>query len=144
MHITEVGVSPLGAVMAFLYSGYIVLNAVLSTLLGRVIDRDYRTNDNIFTALTQVGGIQFSVGAVIIFASTFIPRGALALNPGEEGDLKTPKDDNVHVHADIESELPREGVDSLGKSQDKLQGQGQDGDDDLAKDVHFGGKQQWF
>lgn len=101
--------------MAFLYSGYIVLNAVLSTLLGRVIDKDWRENDNIFTALTQVGGIQFTVGSVIIFASTFIPRGALAINPsGDSGDLKTPKDDE----ADIESELPREGVDTLGKSKD--------------------------
>lgn len=109
--------------MAFLYSGYIVLNAVLSTLLGRVIDKDWRENDNIFTALTQVGGIQFTVGSVIIFASTFIPRGALAINPsGDSGDLKTPKDDE----ADIESELPREGVDTLGKSKD------------LVDDVHNG------
>ena len=118
--------------MAFLYSGYIVLNAVLSTVLGRVIDKDNRENGNIYTALTQVGGIQFTVGSVIIFASTLIPRGALALNPGEEGDLKTPKEDDVH--ADIESELPREGLDIIGKSQDKVQGQGE-GDDE--KDVHL-------
>jgi hypothetical protein len=130
MHITEVGVSPLGAVMAFLYSGYIVMNAVLSTLLGRVIDKDNRENGNIFTALTQVGGIQFSVGAVIIFASTLIPRGAIALNPsGESGDLQTPKDDEGP--AEIESELPREGVDTLGKSQDIGRQE-----DDFGKEVH--------
>lgn len=121
--------------MAFLYSGYIVLNAVLSTLLGRVIDKDYRENDNIFTALTQVAGIQFSVGAVIIFASTLVPRGALALNPGEEGDLKTPKDDEEH--GDIET-LPREGVDALDKTGDKVRGssQGHDEADEFNKDVH--------
>jgi hypothetical protein len=126
MHIIEKGVSPLGAVMAFLYSGYIVLNAVLSTLLGRVIDKDFRENKNIFTALTQVAGIQFSVGAIIIFASTFIPRGALALNPsGDSGDLWTPQDENEN--ADIEAELPREGVDTLGKSNDKMRdGNGHD------------------
>jgi len=129
MHITERGVSPLGAVMAFLYSGYIVLNAVLSTLLGRVIDKDWRENDNIFTALTQVGGIQFTVGSVIIFASTFIPRGALAINPsGDSGDLKTPQDDE----ADIESELPREGLDTLGKSKDLVRdGHGLPDDDSI-------------
>lgn len=131
MHISDAGVSPLGAVMAFLYSGYIVLNAVLSTLLGRVIDRDNRENGNIFTALTQVGGIQFSVGAVIIFASTLIPRGALALNPGEEGDLKTPKDEPL---ADIET-LPREGVDALDKTEDKVRGDGQEEADQFTKDV---------
>jgi hypothetical protein len=130
LHITETGVSPLGAVMAFLYSGYIVLNAVLSTLLGRVIDRDNRENGNIFTALTQVGGIQFSVGAVIIFASTFIPRGAIAFNPGEEGDLKTPKDDLEEANG--ENELPREGIDTLNRSKGYLHSPD---NDDMIKDV---------
>jgi hypothetical protein len=119
--------------MAFLYSGYIVLNAVLSTLLGRVIDKDWRENDNIFTALTQVGGIQFTVGSVIIFASTFIPRGALAINPtGDSGDLRTPQDGE----ADIESELPREGFDTLGKSKDLVHVGHHHSDDNDMKLVH--------
>jgi hypothetical protein len=119
--------------MAFLYSGYIVLNAVLSTLLGRVIDKDWRENDNIFTALTQVGGIQFTVGSVIIFASTFIPRGALAINPtGDSGDLRTPQDGE----ADIESEFPREGLDTLGKSKDLVHVGHHHSDDNDMKLVH--------
>ena len=115
--------------MAFLYSGYIVLNAVLSTLLGRVSDKDWRENDNIFTALTQVGGIQFAVGSVIFFASTFFPQGALAINPtGDSGDLRTPQDNE----ADIGSELPREGLDPLGKAKDLVH-DGHDHSDDNNK-----------
>ena len=49
-------VSSLGAVMAFLYSSYIVLNAVLSTLLGKVIDKDFTKNKNIIYSLKTVGG----------------------------------------------------------------------------------------
>lgn len=95
MNINEPGISPLGAVMSFLYSAYIVLNAVLSSVLGTVIDADFRANGNIYNALTRVGGIQFSVCAAIIFASTFIPRGAFAFNPKQEGDLKTPDDEGL-------------------------------------------------
>lgn len=98
---THKDISLLGAVFAFLLSSTIVINAVLSSVLGKVIDRDFVRNGNIFAALSQVGGyvlplsphpstladlllccrIQFSVGFVIVFASTFIPRGAFAWNP---------------------------------------------------------------
>ncbi|KAM0790850.1 hypothetical protein ACM66B_004693 [Microbotryomycetes sp. NB124-2] len=74
-------ISALGATMAFLYSSYIVINAVMSTLMGRVIDRDFRANGNIYNSLTQVGGIQFSVGCAIILAASLIPAGAFSLNP---------------------------------------------------------------
>lgn len=92
MNIRETGVSPLGAVMAFLYSAYVIINAILSSVLGRVIDNDYITTGNIYNALVEVGGIQYSVGCGIIFLSTFIPRGAFAINPKPTGDLKTPED----------------------------------------------------
>jgi len=75
------GVSALGAVMAFLYSSYILMNAVLSALLGRVIDNDWKSHGNIVNSLTRVGGIQFSICSVIILLATLVPKGAFAFNP---------------------------------------------------------------
>lgn len=82
------GVSALGAVMAFLYSSYIVMYAVLSTLLGKIVDTDFGVHGHIIGALRRIGGIQFSVCSGIIIASTFIPRGAFAINPKIIGDVK--------------------------------------------------------
>jgi len=42
--------------MAFLYSTYIVLNAVLSTLLGKVLDNDQVKHGNIIWSLKMVAG----------------------------------------------------------------------------------------
>lgn len=72
MNIKSKDVSPLGAVMAFLFSSYVVLNAseccpaphlgvqanllffsVLSSTLGKVIDRDFVANGNIYKSLQQ-------------------------------------------------------------------------------------------
>jgi len=75
------GVSALGAVMAFLYSSYIILYAILSTLLGKVVDNDWSVHGNIVSALQRIGGVQFSVCSIIILASTFIPHGAWKFNP---------------------------------------------------------------
>jgi hypothetical protein len=74
-------VSSLGAVMAFLYSSYIVMNAALSVVLGHVVDKDFTKNNNIIYALKTVGGVHFSVACGVIFLSTFIPKGAFAFNP---------------------------------------------------------------
>jgi hypothetical protein len=74
-------ISALGAVMAFLYSSYIVMNAVLSSVLGKVIDNDFNAHGNIVSSLRRVGGVQFSVLAGIIFLATFVPKGAFAFNP---------------------------------------------------------------
>ena len=60
-------VSALGAVMALLYSTYIILNAMISTLLGRVIDQDFTTNRNIYKSLEQIAGSVF-----FAFASNFL------------------------------------------------------------------------
>ncbi|KAH8101190.1 major facilitator superfamily domain-containing protein [Cristinia sonorae] len=83
-------VSALGAVMAFLYSTYIVLNAVLSYLLGKVFDREFEKQKSILTALKTVGGVQFSVACGIILISTFIPQGAFAINPKALGGIGAP------------------------------------------------------
>ncbi|KAK5655536.1 hypothetical protein OQA88_5467 [Cercophora sp. LCS_1] len=82
----EERVSTLGALMAFLYSVNIILMAVASPLLGRYIDKVYtRTGGanggNIYEAIRNVGGVQFTVIAVIVFASTLVPKGSWALNP---------------------------------------------------------------
>lgn len=80
-------VSALGAVMACLYSTYIVLNAVLSSTLGKVIDND--EDSKILHSLRSVGGTQFSVGCAIIFLATFIPRNGFSFNPKHLGDIST-------------------------------------------------------
>lgn len=75
-------VSALGAVMAFLYSTYIVIYAIASVSLGTYIDRVSDRNDNkINSAIFNVGGIQFTIIAVLVMASTFVPKGAFSLNP---------------------------------------------------------------
>jgi len=91
MDLPDQGVSPLGAVMAFLYASYVVFNAVLSSVLGKVIDSDFVATRTITASLRQVGGIQFSVCCGIILLATFIPKGAFALNPkklvGQSDDI---------------------------------------------------------
>ncbi|KAK4050723.1 hypothetical protein OIO90_004945 [Microbotryomycetes sp. JL221] len=74
-------ISALSATMSFLYSSYIVINAILSTLLGRVVDRIYVRDGNIHAALQQVGGIQLSTGCAVILLASLIPVGAFSLNP---------------------------------------------------------------
>ncbi|KXN81566.1 hypothetical protein AN958_03903 [Leucoagaricus sp. SymC.cos] len=54
--ITHKNISLLGAVMAFLYSTYIVLYAILGTVLGKIIDNDFVRFGNIQSSLVCVGG----------------------------------------------------------------------------------------
>ncbi|KAK2607067.1 hypothetical protein N8I77_005774 [Diaporthe amygdali] len=92
-------VSALGAVMAFLYSFYIVTYAILGTFLGRYLDSVYSSTGgsdggSISSGLVYTAGVQFSIICVLVFASTFVPKGAVAFNPkmlyGEalDGDLE--------------------------------------------------------
>lgn len=75
-------VSALGAVMAFLYSTYIVIYAITSPLLGRYIDKiSKRNKGNISEAFKNIAGVQFTIIAILILAATFIPKGALSFNP---------------------------------------------------------------
>jgi hypothetical protein len=75
-------VSALGAVMAFLYSTYIVTYAIASVCLGTYIDRiSYRHNEQIHGAIFSVAGVQFTVIFVLVMTSTFVPKGAFSLNP---------------------------------------------------------------
>ncbi|PGH21319.1 hypothetical protein AJ80_03370 [Polytolypa hystricis UAMH7299] len=103
-------VSALGAVMAFLYSTYIVTYAITSPLLGRYIDNVFENSGGqdsggaIHLAIRNVAGVQFSILFVIIFASTFVPQGSFAFNPKMlfDDDLEN---DIVEVAAKKEKEL---------------------------------------
>ncbi|EAU87946.2 hypothetical protein CC1G_01593 [Coprinopsis cinerea okayama7 len=114
-------VSALGAVMAFLYSSYIIFYAVLSSVLGGVLDRDFQDNGTITRSLLTIGGIQFSVASVIILASTFVPVGSFAFNPKALGHIKNPDASHPHspgmieLHSQVEDEV--ESVKGVGGSQ---------------------------
>jgi len=64
---TATNVSPLGAVMAFLYSTYVVMYAVASPLLGKYIDGVYektggsKHGGDIHDAIFNVAGVHFSM-----------------------------------------------------------------------------------
>ncbi|KAG0241532.1 hypothetical protein BGW41_005841 [Actinomortierella wolfii] len=85
-------VSPLGAVMAFLYAFYIVLYAVLSSILGKVVDR-FKERGEMREAFKYVGGVMYTVVAVILIIATLIPKGAWALNPSIIDDVEITDDD---------------------------------------------------
>jgi len=96
-------VSPLGAVMAFLYSFYIVLYAVLGYLLGRVLDAANSKGD-IRPALVHVGGTMYTVVCVVLLLATFIPKGAFALNPDIIDDVEI-RDEEVDESAMYKDEV---------------------------------------
>ena len=74
-------VSALGAVMAFLYTKYIVLYAIMQPLLGKYVDEYVEHGGRPQSALKNIASVQFTVISAVLLASTFIPKGALSLNP---------------------------------------------------------------
>ncbi|CAO3564277.1 unnamed protein product [Mortierella alpina] len=89
-------VSPLGAVMAFLYSFYIVLYAVLGPVLGQALDASAKEHGgNIQPGLVYVGGVMYTVVCVVLLASTLIPKGSFALNPSLIDDTAIEDEDEV-------------------------------------------------
>ena len=74
-------VSPLGAVMAFLYSSYIIIYAILNPILGKYIDQVYNATGSVRPALLNTAAIQLTIIVVVVFLSTFIPKGSFAFNP---------------------------------------------------------------
>ncbi|KAI9328628.1 hypothetical protein BDR26DRAFT_873758 [Obelidium mucronatum] len=85
-------VSPLGAVMAFLYSSNIAIYFCLSFGLGKYLDiysnrlKSIKDDKNLafltgIEPFYMIGGVLFTVGCVVILLGTFIPQGALAINP---------------------------------------------------------------
>lgn len=98
-------VSPLGAVMAFLYSSYIVIYAIANPLLGRYIDGVYDREKDIRPAILYTGAVQLSIISAVVFISTFIPKGAIALNPKllYEEDTKTILKDDLPDPTEMEN-----------------------------------------
>lgn len=93
-------VSALGAVMAFLYSFYIITYAILGTFLGRYLDGVYNATGgsdggSISSGLVYTAGVQFTIIFMLVFASTFVPKGAVAFNPKMLYD--EPLDDDVDM-----------------------------------------------
>ncbi|CAF1350173.1 unnamed protein product [Adineta steineri] len=74
-------VSVLGSVMAFLYSSYIIMYAILNPILGKYIDYVYNSTGSVRPALFYTAAIQLTAILIIVFLSTFIPKGSFALNP---------------------------------------------------------------
>ena len=74
-------ISPLGAVMAFLYSSYIIIYAILNPILGKYIDYIYNLTSSVRPALLHTAAIQLTIILVLVFLSTFIPKGSFAFNP---------------------------------------------------------------
>lgn len=107
MDLSDQGVSPLGTVMSFLYALYIVFNAVLSYVLGKIVDRDSVATGTITNSLRQVGGIQSSVCCGTILLAALIPRGVVALNPKR---LKAWKGD-IDV---LDGAVPKQGGSTVG------------------------------
>ncbi|XP_055331841.1 uncharacterized protein LOC129583865 [Paramacrobiotus metropolitanus] len=98
-------VSPLGAVMAFLYSTYIIIYAIISPLLGTYLDQVYaRTGGanggDVHEAIIYVGGVHFTIIAVCVMSATFIPKGSFSLCP------------TILSDEDLEKEGPDEGDNS--------------------------------
>jgi hypothetical protein len=86
-------VSALSAVMAFLYSTYIVMYAIASATLGSYIDRvSDRNNGEVQSAITNIGGVHFTVIFVLVMTATFVPQGAFAFNPKVINDEQLDKD----------------------------------------------------
>ncbi|TGZ83099.1 hypothetical protein EX30DRAFT_339331 [Ascodesmis nigricans] len=107
-------VSALGAVMAFLYTTYIVTYAITSPLLGRYLDAMYaRTGGSeggdIREGVKYIGGVQFTIVAALVLVSTMVPKGAVSWNPkalGEgNGGQKNDKEGLGDVQAGFDVEV---------------------------------------
>ncbi|SPO24395.1 uncharacterized protein UTRI_03663 [Ustilago trichophora] len=109
MEAKDKDVSALGAVMAFLYVTYIVMYSLISTFLGRWVDKQLRGKTGVAAinqardCLKYVGGVHFVILSVIIIAATFIPKGSFAFNPKaiDESLLKADEESDNQSEDDI-------------------------------------------
>lgn len=76
-------VSALGAVMAFLYSTYIVIYAIANPLLGQYVDSVWNGSGqtDVRPAVYNIAGVQLTVLCIVVILATFVPKGAFSLNP---------------------------------------------------------------
>ena len=117
MEANDKDVSALGAVMAFLYVLYIIMYSVISTFLGRWVDKQLRglsgtrAINQARDCLKYIGGVHFTILSVIIIAATFIPKGSFSLNP-KAIDTSLLKGDEESTSEDIK-EAKYQGRDSF-------------------------------
>lgn len=88
----QTDVSPLAAVMSFLYVTCVVLSAVLGSLLGKYVDESLMVTGDARLAVRNAGCVQLTVVCAMVLAATLVPVGALTLNPdalfGETLDME--------------------------------------------------------
>ncbi|CAF1323838.1 unnamed protein product [Didymodactylos carnosus] len=84
--------------MAFLYSSYITIYAIANPLLGKYIDGVYNSSGTVRPTLLNTAAIQLTIILAVVFASAFIPKGAIAFNPVllDEEDSADPVDSVEH------------------------------------------------
>jgi hypothetical protein len=101
-------ISSLGAVMAFLYSTYIIIYLTANPFLGRHIDHVYNRNGDVHSALIYTAAIQLTIIFLVMFAATFIPKGAMALNPTliDEDETRT-NTNEIEALSDKNIDLPK-------------------------------------
>lgn len=116
-------VSALGAVMAFLYSFYIVTYAILGTVLGRYLDGMYNRSGgvnggDIREGLVFTVGVQFTVVAGLVLLATFVPRGALAFNPRMVSGEDLEEEERRAEEVEVEERIGTSGKGMRGKDSD--------------------------
>ncbi|KAI9190107.1 hypothetical protein H9P43_001545 [Blastocladiella emersonii ATCC 22665] len=121
---SEATVSPLGSVMSFLYVLYIIIFALVNTAIGKVQDsfvadllKKYGSAKK-FPALAGLkptqdamfytAGLVMSCAGVVVFLSTFIPKGAFALNPDTLDDDESDRALAQHLEHDKASETAKD------------------------------------
>jgi hypothetical protein len=95
-HAVDEGSSPLGCVMAFLYSSYIIVFMIISIPMGQLLD-SFNKQGRVKEAFTYVSGVMITIGAVLIFGSTFIPKGSFAWNPKDDPEDLIARDEDVET-----------------------------------------------
>ncbi|KAI5806990.1 hypothetical protein EDC01DRAFT_684300 [Geopyxis carbonaria] len=93
---SDASVIPLDATLASLSSMYIALFAILTPILGDYADSIGRKSPN--KALYDLGGIQLTVIAILLFINTFVPKGALKFNPKVLGAGPTVLEEDVEMN----------------------------------------------
>ena len=112
-------VNPLGAVMSFLYTSYIVIYAVISPLIGEWVDdfkhesKHYKKGSkmNLYWLDQQksqyfywISGVFFSLISIPIFLNTFVPKGSWEMNP-KLIDAPIPGEDENDNEIEIEIDV---------------------------------------
>jgi hypothetical protein len=100
--------------MANLLNSYIIMYAIASPLLGKYIDSVYNRSGganggDIHPAIRNVAGVHFTVICILVFVSTFVPKGSLSLNPAllnDEDLAKDIDDESVPSDGEVAKEAP--------------------------------------